>query len=149
MKLRTKNTVALSLFGSALALALAGLSYSSYGSYAELGADAFARPFAAGAIFIFLLFNWSVVRTLTGLRVFGIFSKKEDGRKSVRVFSWTLLLMSPIIVAGPAWIFLTRGAFTQYIAAGGAFLAMVVFYILVPPSDGDLAAKRMKAQLLK
>lgn len=145
MTKRTKLMMAWCLLGLATVTGLNALGIARLGTYSAHGSGAVGTMtiFAACA---YLFFNYFLIRILTGIRIFGWLSNKED-RKPVRQFSWVLLLASPLYLAGPVWLFLTQGALMHYAVAGSALALDVCFFLLYPPADGDLAMKKFKAEM--
>ena len=141
MTLRTKNVLALSLIGSALALGMTGFSFSASGTFASVGPKVLTAPLAAGAVAVFIFCNWFLIRTLTGIRLLG---RGAKDRPSVRQFSWLLLMLLPILLAGPVWVAATQGALLLKIAGGALLIGIVLFYLLVPASNGTLAIEKFK-----
>lgn len=143
MTLRTKNVTACCLLGLAAVALLNALDFGSHGSYASEGWS-WNRTLTFVAVPCYLFFNWFLIRALTGIRIFGRLFGLEPPKKPVRQFSWALLLLAPVFLGGPVWLFMTQGALVHYIVAGGAFGGMLLFYVLVAPADGTQAYKKFK-----
>lgn len=145
MNLDTKHTIALSLFGSAIALALISYGYTQNGTYADLGSSAIWSGAVFGGLITFSFFNWFVLRALTGIRLFGFLSRDKENRKPARNFSWLLLFVTPLLLAGPLALMVTQSALIISLVAAGTLAILIFFMLLVPPSDGTRALKQFKA----
>lgn len=146
MTKNVKGVIAISLFGTALGLFCLWYGFAQSGTLASRGPIVIGTPFVAGGIALFTVFNWQVLRTLTGIRLFGFLSKDKEERKSVREFSWILLGYAVTILPGTVWVVGTQSVSIIAIVTVATSAAFLLFSLLVPASNGELAIKKFKKE---